>query len=832
MPRVAKIPIHAICCFSVALILLCATCAWPYVSALGQEGGIAIANQDDAAADGSQREAGSDEVEPLSEAGSEGVDPAGEADAEGANADPEMANPASKADAEGAGSASGFDAGESGSGLEEDADNGGSTDNAKDAETDEATEGSGDKAGNEAIEESESAQDDADQIATYATVSSTGMKAKYTTEYDGATNMPASDANSWQVVRESYSSVKAGEGTYSYASDDAVRVQKAVIANGQENDFQVYLNVEPQLSWEEFFKSLDNYATHNNSSTFNPNSGCTRLLSQDEYDALPADEKTRYSKITVTYKLTNNSYDVTRYANFSGSGKDSIQNVKNGSYAWSSEKFNKNGLINSVDWPSIKRAAQSGSGATLVVDARPLESQFTFSDKPVYPKSVTDPMGENIQFKGVNSADAGSIDAPAIDSFGGTLNWILPTAMPPDPPYYSFHTETGKISGTNTDGTVTILENLVTVNRGGKQTAYYTGVLEMRYAVGLNTSADGFNSCGDPTSTPSAKATYDTNGTTTLSYQVNSAKKSTNFAIPAVKGLLYDFELRKIDEKTRDGLAGAVFQLLDENGDPVNDAAGNPITATSESDGTVKFHNLPWGTYTAKEIQAPPGYLMTGSPNVGPYKLCWTTNKAQLTLDHAGSHQADWVTDKLNMLPRATMQQVTNKRTIGLVVLKQDAETHARLVGVGFALHVDNGDGVFTDADKLAHVWSDFSMTTLCSEGVTDDTGTISFYGLEPGTYWLCETRALAGYRLLDKPVKITVTNDSKVYFHESMVEGNLDSSNVAKITVDNDKIPKLPSSGSSGGLLLGVAGLVLITVGVVAGVSARAVRGKHQAHK
>lgn len=90
---------------------------------------------------------------------------------------------------------------------------------------------------------------------------STGMKASYVTTYDGSKDMPQAEDNDWQIVREPYKEVKQGS-KYTYSEEDAVRVQKAVMANETENDFQVYLNVEPQLSWEEFFKSLDNYATH------------------------------------------------------------------------------------------------------------------------------------------------------------------------------------------------------------------------------------------------------------------------------------------------------------------------------------------------------------------------------------------------------------------------------------------------------------------------------------------------------------------------------------------------------------------------------------------
>lgn len=661
---------------------------------------------------------------------------------------------------------------------------------------------------------------------------STDMKASYVTTYDGLKDMPQSEDNDWQIVRESYNEAKQGAGKYSYSEEDAVRLQKAVIANGSENDFQIYLNVEPQLSWDEFFKSLDNYSTHNNSNSFNPSSGCSRLLSQDEFDNLPESQKSWYAKINVTYQLTNGSYSVVRYGNFFGpNGDEQIQNVKNGSYAWSSEKFNTNGLIRGVDWRALVTAAASNSNLSLVIDARDLEKQFSFADKPVYPKSVSDPMGESIIFKGLVSADTGSINAPAEGSLGGTVEWQLPTATPPDPPYYSTQTKPGTIPGTNQEGTVTVLENVVAVERNGKLTAYYSGILEMRYGIALDTSAEGFQSCGNPASAPSEKATYATNGKTSLVYQVEDATKTTDFPLPAVKGLLYDLELKKIDEHSKKGLSGAVFTLLGEDGKPVTGKDGNPVTAVSENDGSVKFHNLALGVYSAKETNPPKGYAADDASSVGPYELCWTKNRA-LSVDHYGLHDADWASDASNMLPSGELPQVTNRRTLALVVLKQDADTKAPLEGVGFSLIEDDGDGSYSPSDKPARVWLDADMSNLSSSGATNAEGRISFYGIEPGTYWLLETRALAGYRLLDEPIKMTVTNDFDVFFHESMVAVVVDDSNVVRISVDNSKIPVLPKTGSHLGLALGLIGSLSLVTGLLAMVSLRAKNGRRCSRK
>lgn len=634
-------------------------------------------------------------------------------------------------------------------------------------------------------------------------------------EYDATVDMPASDANSWQVVEQDYASVKAGAGTYAYSDGDEVRLQKAVMADDSENRFQVYLNVEPQLSWEEFFKSLDNYQTHNNSSTFNPSSGCARLLSQDEYDVLPASQQAWYEKMNVRYNMGDGTYyDVVRYGNFHGEGKDKIQNVKNGSYAWSSQKFNTNGLLRGVDWPSVVAAAQGGGDIKLEVDASGLKKQYAFASGVVYPKSVSDPMGCNIVFDGVVSADEGAVSAPAAGSKDGTIEWSLPTTTPPNLPYYGTHTEAGTIPGTGYETDVTILENVVVADRGGKQTAYYTGVLEMRYRISLDVLGEGFVSCGNPAVGSSGQAIVSTNGVTELSYQVSGVSKAAEFPLPKVRGLLYSLEVGKADEENSSAmLAGAVFALLDADGSPMLDASGAAVTAVTGSDGVAKFRGLSAGTYSVKEVSPPPGYSITDSSTHGSYELCWTTNSRNLVSDHAGQHECDLPSDAAAMTLAGSLDVFLDRHVLGLEVLKRDGDSEAPLQGVGFALKIDDGNGVYDDADALADVWSDAQLSNPSGEGYTNADGKIAFYGLESGTYWIEETWTLAGYQGMAEPVKMVVTPDRRVLFHQSGVEVAPDDDYVVRIVVDNFKLPALPSAGSRGHPMLTLAGLAMLVL-------------------
>jgi len=59
------------------------------------------------------------------------------------------------------------------------------------------------------------------------------------------------------------------------------------------------------------------------------------------------------------------------------------------------------------------------------------------------------------------------------------------------------------------------------------------------------------------------------------------------------------------------GIAGVKVELLDENGQPVLDTDGNPITTTTDANGAYRFEDLPLGKYTVRFSGAPAGMSPT-----------------------------------------------------------------------------------------------------------------------------------------------------------------------------------------------------------------------------
>ena len=66
-----------------------------------------------------------------------------------------------------------------------------------------------------------------------------------------------------------------------------------------------------------------------------------------------------------------------------------------------------------------------------------------------------------------------------------------------------------------------------------------------------------------------------------------------------IKGQL---KIYKLIDGTQTPLAGAVFEITDENGEVVD-------TITSDEEGIALSEKLPYGTYYFKEIEAPDGYI-------------------------------------------------------------------------------------------------------------------------------------------------------------------------------------------------------------------------------
>ncbi|MGM0123996.1 hypothetical protein IGI37_001370 [Enterococcus sp. AZ194] len=165
-------------------------------------------------------------------------------------------------------------------------------------------------------------------------------------------------------------------------------------------------------------------------------------------------------------------------------------------------------------------------------------------------------------------------------------------------------------------------------------------------------------------------------------------------------------ELSKLDEKTKDALQGAVFEIRDSEGTVIRSAL------QSNAEGKILVDGLRVGDYEFVETKAPTGYELDNTPV--PFAIKKTQNE----------------------VVKVSMEN--HLATGGAILTKKDATTGDLLQGAVFELQ--DGQG-----------------TTVQSGLITDATGRIFVDGLAPGNYQFVETKAPTGYDLDATPVTVTI---------------------------------------------------------------------------
>ncbi|EFA80686.1 colossin A [Heterostelium album PN500] len=209
-------------------------------------------------------------------------------------------------------------------------------------------------------------------------------------------------------------------------------------------------------------------------------------------------------------------------------------------------------------------------------------------------------------------------------------------------------------------------------------------------------------------------------------------------------------------------LAGVKVELLNSNGQPVNDASGRPITTTTDANGKYYLDNLPVNQYTVR-FTPPAGY--TVSPVKGD-------NKAN----------TNGVTDPINLvLTDPNVVPKTNEPIQAPYINKKiDAGFVVSVLGVdGYVWKDIGGDGLFDPSSVPSGA---ITVNLVDQTGATvatvkpDATGYYSFPNVAPGNYkltfnfdkdWLA-TKPNAGARNVSSQID---TNFSTPNF-------NLDTSN------------------------------------------------------
>lgn len=199
---------------------------------------------------------------------------------------------------------------------------------------------------------------------------------------------------------------------------------------------------------------------------------------------------------------------------------------------------------------------------------------------------------------------------------------------------------------------------------------------------------------------------------------------------------------------TSNGLAGVKFEL--SSGD-------NKYYATSNANGTVRFDNIPDGTYTLKE------YALVGSSLEG---LGYVVSNATFTIVLAGGEVERPVLHGDN-----TFKNISPKGY--LTIVKEDETNDNKLAGATFEVYGPFADEAAADSADLSAMEPKTTLTTVGANG------SITSGPLTEGVYVLKEVQAPANYVINETTTKVTVLRQTtvsvtvdnipqiKVFFHK-----------------------------------------------------------------
>ena len=189
--------------------------------------------------------------------------------------------------------------------------------------------------------------------------------------------------------------------------------------------------------------------------------------------------------------------------------------------------------------------------------------------------------------------------------------------------------------------------------------------------------------------------------------------------------------ITKLDSETKKPLADAVFEVRTDDGTVVGN--GNGQYTTDES-GTIHLPNLPTDTYIIKEVKAPTGYTLDGTPQT-------------VKLLHGETHSLTFY----------------NEPKGGLIIIKTDEDDGDRLKGAEFEVREMDG--------------------TYVGNYTTDKYGIIRLPELSSGWYLVTETKAPDGYQLDDTSHRVEVKDGDTT----TLSITNHEQSNIVIRKVDAD---------------------------------------------
>ncbi len=510
--------------------------------------------------------------------------------------------------------------------------------------------------------------DEVAEIQTYAA----NNKVTFEHNFD-KTVLPSnygSGKNEWQIISGGYkggyttgTDVSSGFDTsanVSYSDDNAVRLTKNVISTDVENEFQMYLNVEPQVSWEEILQLNTIVVSNNNRPLVPPawpaGGGTSATFS-------PVKTGQYQTPIKFVYYAKENGKtiilaEIIMYA--------TSNSVPNGGIGIGNPLLSGTGSFyahNNFDLDG------SAGMPTAEIDISTLYAKYEFSTKKVQVNNVQDQVNDLMKVYG----DSFNYDGGSCSLDGEIINWVMPTNDLGLLPYEQ-----------NSNGQITPVGVKRTLSNG-KITYYRQEAYQMSYKFSLDvqnsnfTSATAKDSANDMSAEYAVQTNYSPDNVSDkekggkVTYTTNGNTKSGDFKSPYIKGLLYNIEFQKIVDESNVPLAGVTFTIKRESsGNTYSEQIMLEQQEVTGSDGWIKFHNLPWGTYTIEETslntadEFQMNYIEETLPKkIDTVQIGEVINSSALVADHETGHEKDLTTDAKNRLFKyEAIENVPNRAKI------------------------------------------------------------------------------------------------------------------------------------------------------------------------
>ena len=427
-------------------------------------------------------------------------------------------------------------------------------------------------------------------------------------------------ANEWQIVSEGYTGrEQTNKQGYDIDKDGKkdIYYQKNVIPTGVENEFRVYMGITKKMTWDELLAESDFAITTANN------------WHKKEIGSETSSINGNYSTI-YPGKTTNGGNNYQAVVNYTRSGK--IVHTYNGWYHGTTPNCaNGTGFIRLKSLGVYLVASHTvdlGNGGntlsfTIDLDAM-ANKNIHFGLDDIVVDSVQDTMGEFIDYEGIESCDGTNTYS------GDALTW---------------NPVSNGASG-------------VQVREGNGLTGYHYNIHQLVYKVHLKAEQEGFNSCAqNMNSKVTDKESYQTNQQAILNCHMGTYSGNTQFQVPYVRGLLYDLEFQKIIKDSKVSISGIQFTVnRKKEGSLIAETLEKSDQQTTYNEGWIKFHNLPWGTYTLQELAGSGDSFqddyLSGAEQNGSYevKIGKVINGNALSNDHGTGHSVDLASDINNML--------------------------------------------------------------------------------------------------------------------------------------------------------------------------------------